>query len=171
MSDHGIGASTSIEPASSSRAIINAVRSLLTLATTIGESDVAAVPPMVIPDARFRTMRPSRTTVIVAASFGRASASKAAFARRSAGSGSGATVVVVDVVVVVEVVVVVVDVVVEVLVDEVVVDVVVVGVVVVVVDDEVVVDSKLAADSAAHPAAIRSEPTIRTTGRARTPSR
>ena len=92
--------------------------------------------------------------------------SKVEFARVNAGSGRGATVVdvVVDVVVV--------EVVVEVLVDEVVVvDVVVVGVVVVVVDDEVVVDSELAADSAAHPAAIRSDPTIRTTGRARTPSR
>jgi hypothetical protein len=69
ISCHGIGASTSIEPAWSRRAIISPVRSLPTLATTIGESDVAGAPPIVEPDARLRTIRPSRTTVIVAAGF------------------------------------------------------------------------------------------------------
>jgi hypothetical protein len=105
-------------------------------------------------------------TVIVAAAFGRASPSKVALARGIAGSGSGSTVV--DVVVdVVDVVVVDVDVV-EV---ELVVEVVVATTVVVVVDGGVVVGSELADDRAAHPVAIRSEPTIRTTGRVRTASR
>ncbi len=165
ISAHGIGASTSREPLSSSRAIIRAVRSLLTLATTIGESDVAGVPSIVVPQARLSTRRPSRTTVIVTAPPD-ASCSNAALAAGIAGSASGAIVVVVCVVVVVVVVVCgrrgrgsVVVVVVE----------------VVDVDGAAVVaggpvveggaDSERAADVPAHPGAIRRMPVIRTTSR------
>jgi hypothetical protein len=85
---------------------------LETLATTIGESDVAGDPSIVDPDARWRTTRPSRRTVVVTAGLSRASASKAALVNASVGSGSGGTVVVVVVLVVVVLVVVVLDVVV-----------------------------------------------------------
>ncbi|HUS43834.1 MAG TPA: hypothetical protein VMY16_14315 [Ilumatobacteraceae bacterium] len=136
-----------------------------TLATTIGESELAAPPSIVVPEARLTTMRPSRTTVIEAAAFEPANPSKAALARGIPGSGSGATVVVV--VVVVEVVVVVV-VVVEVVVVVVVVDeVVVVGAA----GTTLVADSEPAADWPAQPVANSSNPTITTADCARTLSR
>jgi len=121
----GIAASTSIDPAWSSLAIISPVNSLLTLATTIGESDVAGMASIVVPDARVSTLRPSLITVIDTAGFARASASKARLVLGSAGSGSGSIVVVV------------VDVDVDEVEVEVEVDVVVVVVVEVVVDDVV----------------------------------
>jgi hypothetical protein len=96
MSGHGVGASTSTRPASWSRATRAAVSSLLTLATTIGESDDVGAPSSVVPDERARTVRPSRVTVMLA---GRPNVSNAAFVAGSAGSGSGSTVVVVVLVV------------------------------------------------------------------------
>jgi len=102
---------------------------LLTLATTIGESLVAAAPSIVVPVARANTGRPSRSTVIETAAFRLASRSNAAFVAGRSGFGKGSSVVVVaGTVVLVEVDVLVVDVlvVVVVVVDVVVVDVVVV---------------------------------------------
>jgi hypothetical protein len=139
---------------------------LLTLATTIGESDVAGAPSIVEPDARLRIRWPSRTTVIVTAGFAAASRSNAWCALTIAGTTGG--VVVLGVVVVLVVVVLVVDVVVLLVVDVVVVVVVVVLVVVLVVVVLVVVvlalvvdgsGSEPAADGPAHPAAPRRQPT------------
>jgi hypothetical protein len=141
---------------------------LLTLATTIGESDVAAAPSIVTPDARWSTVRPSRTTVIVTAGFAAASTSNVRFAAGSAGAGGGGSVVDVVVVEVFEVVVeVVVD---EVVVDEVVVDEVVVeagggdGVEVVVARlvAGVAADSTPASERAAHAVRIISAASART---------
>jgi hypothetical protein len=172
MSAHGVGESTSIDPAASSRAIINAVTSLLTLATTIGESEVVGAPSIVVPEALASALRPSRTTVIVTAGFARARRSKARFAFVIAGADDGSTVVLVDVVVVL------VDVVVDVVVvDDVVVDVEVVDVeavtatVVAAVDDTDAAGSEPEADAPAHPAVNTSAPASRTTGCRRTPSR
>ena len=136
MAAQGTGVSTSTSPDSVSREIIIAVSTLLTLATTIGESDVVSAPSMVLPDARLSTRRPSRITVIVTAGLALARSSNARLAKRISGSGSGSTggaVVVVLVVVVVVLLVVVVLVVVLVVVVLVLVVVVLVVVVVVVV--------------------------------------
>jgi hypothetical protein len=152
---------------------------LLTLATAIGESDVAGAPSIVVPDARFRTIVPSRTTVIVAARFAAANRSNARFAASIAGAGGGATVVLV----VVDVVLVVVDVVPVVAVVVLVLGIVVlvpgfVVLVVVVLVDVVLIDVVLAgagsgptADEAAHPAATRTQPTTMMIGRTPTSSR
>lgn len=171
---HGIGASTTTRPASARRAIIVAVTSLLTLATTIGESEVAGSPPMVVPDARWSASRPSRTTVIVTAGLARASASNAAFELGSHRPGGGSTVVAVVVVVVVVVLVVDDEVLVEVVLDDVV-EVVVAGEVLVVVDVMTDVD---VADAAAlarvdvvelHPAAPSAARVTRAVSRRYTP--
>ena len=179
MSAHGVGESTSIDPAVSSRAIINAVTSLLRLATTIVESEVAGAPSIVVPEALASALRPSRTTVIVTAGFARARRSKARFTFVIAGADNGSTVVLVDVVDVVDVVVDVDVVVVDVVVVDVVVDVVVsvvvgdlvVATVVAAVGDTDAVGSEPDADAPAHPAVNTSAPAIRTTGCRRTPSR
>ena len=96
-------------PPWSRRAISSAVTSLPTLATTIGESDVAAAPSIVVPEARCRIVRPSCRTVTLAAGLRRASSSTARLVTLSTGAGTVVVVVLVVVVVVVLVVVVVVD--------------------------------------------------------------
>jgi len=146
---------------------MSAVSSLLTLAITIGESEVAAAPSIVVPDARRSSTRLSRMTVIVTAGLVRARASNAPLAFGIAGSGSGSTgmgvVGVVDVVVVDEVVVVVVALVV-----------VLATIVEVGVESTIwstgAVESELAADWPEH-AVVRRSPTMRAIGCQRTPSR
>ena len=147
---------------------MSAVSNLLTLAITIGESEVAGVPSIVVPDARSSIARPSRMTVMVAAGLARASASNSRLAFVIAGSGSSSTEMVVVGAMDVVVVVVVVDVVV-----------VVVGGVVVVVVEVVVestigsmgtVESELSDDWSKH-AEVSESPTRRTIGFQRTPSR
>ena len=64
---------------------------MLTLATIIGESVVAAAPSICEPEARAPIVTPSRMIVIDAAAFVRASASNAAFVAPSAGAGSAGT--------------------------------------------------------------------------------
>ena len=81
-------------PPWSRRAISSAVTSLPTLATTIGESDVAAAPSIVVPEARCRTVRPSRRTVRLAAGLLRASSSKMRSVAGRAGTGTVLVVVV-----------------------------------------------------------------------------
>lgn len=144
---------------------------MLTLATTIVESEVAGAPSIVVPEALASALWPSRTTVIVTAGFARARRSKARFAFVIAGADNGSTVVLVDVVdVVVDVDVVVVDVVVDVVVSVVVGDL-VVATVVAAVGDTDAAGSEPDADAPAHPAVNTSAPVIRTTGCRRTPSR
>jgi hypothetical protein len=139
---------------------------LLTLATTIGESELAGAPSIVVPEALASALRPSRTTVIVTAGFAKARRSNARCAFVIAGADNGSTVVLVDVDVVVEVVVVeVVVVVVEVVVD------LVVATVVAAVDDAGAAGPEPEADAPAQPAVNTSAPTIRTIGCRRTPSR
>jgi hypothetical protein len=70
------------------------VMSLLTLATTIGESLVASAPSIVFPDARANTGTPSRRTVIETAAFLLASNSNAALVAGRSGFGRGSSVVV-----------------------------------------------------------------------------
>lgn len=134
---HGTGASISMSPAASSRPIRAAVTSLLTLATTIGESLVAGVPSMTLPAARCSSGSPSRQTDIVTAALARARLSKTASVRPNSIGGATTVGVVVEVVDVVEVDVVLVDVLIDVVVVDEVVDVVDGGVVEVDVDDAV----------------------------------
>jgi hypothetical protein len=91
ISAHGIVALTSRRPSWSSRAMAKAVTSLLTLATTIGESGVARLPSIVVPDARLTITTPSRITVIDAAALLRAKTSKAVLASGIAGLGTAPT--------------------------------------------------------------------------------
>ena len=83
-----------------------AVRSLLTLATTMGESEVAGAPSIVEPDTRVTTGTPSRRTVRLTAAFLPTRASNAALVAGNVGSGGGSTVVLVVVLLVVVVLVV-----------------------------------------------------------------
>lgn len=128
-----------------------AVSTLLTLATTIGELDVAGAPSIVVPAARCRIGEPSRITVSDAAALPPASASNAAWVALSCGTTSGGLVnaTVVEVVLVVEVLVVEVLVLVEVVVLVVVLVVLVVVVAGVVVDVEATTAVALPADGVA----------------------